>query len=379
MWINDRIPGAALLFLVPMAIVEPPASAIGAAGGGGFLAFLGGFGLAVLGALAAAALARRQHGDTLIGSLRALFGRPVGTGLAASYALFWTATAAWLLRYEAAKTIDILLPLTPLEVPMLCILAVGVYLAANGVEPLARWSVVVLPFGLSLALLFALLGIARGETGRLLEPPPGGLAELARGSWEVAGMLEGIATPLALLGYLIAPRRIVAATLGGMAIGGLGLGSTVAMAIAILGVKGAALYHWPAVAAVQNVTMPGFAVEKIDIIYLVGIGMLGMGRFALLYLMACLTIRDLFPSLSVRATALATAGPVMALALLPPHFDTVVRIRSLLAYPTWVLCYAVPLAGLGLSLLRGSGRAAGGACQGGFGPPAGAGARRGGQ
>ncbi len=352
MWINNRIPATALLLLIPMTIVEPPGSTISAAGDGGFLSFVIGFGLATLGAVTAGLLARRHPEETLAGSLRTLFGRPLGTVLAAGYALFWLATAAWLLRFEAAETTDLLLPLTPVAVPMLCMLALAVYLTAHGVEPMARWCFVVLPFGLAVALLFSLIGIARGEPVRLADLPAGGLPEVVRKSLEVAGVLEGIAAPLMLSGYFLQPHRIPAATLGGMAIAGVALGSAVAMVLSMFGVRGASLYHWPAVATVQNVILPGFAVEKMDIIYLAGIGMLGLGRFALLYLMATVTIQNLIPSVPLRTVAFALAPPLLAMALLPPHFDSLSQIRALLVYPTWGFCYGIPLVGLGLSSWR---------------------------
>lgn len=358
-WINDRIPPAALVFLLPLGLVEPPVTAILAAGDGGLPSFLLGFGLATAAAVAAALLARRHPGLPFPGLLRALLGRVLGTALAAAYALYWAVTAAAVLRLEAAKVTDLLLPLTPVAVIVGTLVLLGGFLAAHGVEPLSRWSFAVLPAGLLVAFAFYLGGIATGDPARLADLPPGGVLEAARGGWRVAGMLEEAALPVVLSGYYTGTARLVAATLGGMAVACAGLGAAVVMVAVRFGTRAAALYHWPAVAAVQNVTLPGFVVEKLDLVYLGAISMLGAGHAALLYLMAALTARDLLGRVSLRAVAAALGPLLAAAALLPPNFDTLTLWRGALAVPATVFVYALPLLGLGLSLLR-RGAAAGG-------------------
>lgn len=353
-WVNDRLPTTALVLLLPLALVEPPVLVVAAAGRGGVFSFAPGFALATLGAVAAALLVRRHPGLTAVEISRALLGRGAGTAVAAGYALFWFLEAAWLLRHEASKVIDLLLPRTPVWAPVLYLLAVAAYLVARGVEPLGRWAFVVVPFALTVVLAFYVAGITQAEPARLADLPPGGPGEVAREAWRVAGALEGVALPLVLAGYLVRPGRLVAATLGGMALAFLGLGGAVVMVFSLWGVRAAQLYHWPAVVAVQNVPRPGLAFEKLELIYLGVVVMLGFGRFALLYLAAVLTIRGLLPaSPPLGRVVLGLAPALLVASLLPPHFDALERMRAWLYPPAWVFVYALPALGLGLSHLRG--------------------------
>lgn len=355
-WVNDRISPVALVFLLPLGLVEPPATTLAAAGNGGLPSFLLGFGLATAAAVASALLARRHPGLPFPDLWRALLGRALGTVLAAAYALYWFLTAAAVLRLEAAKVIDLLLPLTPIAVIVGALVLLGGFLAAHGVEPLARWSFAVLPAGLAVALAFYFGGIVTGDLARLADLPPGGVMEAARGGLRVAGMLEEAVLPLALSGYYAGTARLAAAALGGMTVAFAGLGAAVVMVAARFGTRAAALYHWPAVTAVQNVTLPGFVVEKLDLVYLGAIGMLGAGHVALLYLLAALTARDLLGAVRLRAVAMALGPLLVAAALLPPNFDTLTLWRAWLAVPAWGFVYVLPALGLGLSLL-GRGRA----------------------
>lgn len=355
-WVNDRIAPVALVFLLPLGLVEPPATTLAAAGNGGLSSFLLGFALATPAALAAALLARRHPGLPFPDLWRALCGRAIGTVLAAAYALYWFLTAAAVLRLEAAKVLDLLLPLTPVLVVVACLTLLAGFLAAHGVEPLARWSFAVLPAGLAVVLAFYLGGIATGDPARLADLPPGGVMEAARGGLRVAGMLEEVVLPLVLSGYYAGTARLVASTLGGMAVALAGLGAAVVMVTVRFGPRAAALYHWPALAAVQNVTLPGFVVEKLDLVYLGAIGMLGAGHFALLYLMTALTARDLLGGVTLRAVSLVLGPLLVAAALLPPDFDTLTLWRAGLAVPAWGFVYVLPALGLGLSFLR-AGRA----------------------
>lgn len=351
-WVNERIPPSALVFLLPLTMLEPPAPVIAAAGDGGLLSFLLGFLLAVLAALAAALVARGHPGRRAVAIFRSLFGRVVGTAVAAGYALFWLAAAAWLLRVEAVKVNTYLLPGTPVSVVMLSMLLLAVYLVAYGAEPVTRWSFVVLPAGLLVALVFYVLGFREGSLGRLLDLPPAGAPEAAREGWRVAGGLEGVGVPLALAGFFTRTHLLPRAALGGMAIAFVALGVSVAFVIAVWGVRGAALYHWPAVAAVQTIVLPGFVVEKLDLVYVVAYTMLGIGHFIVFYLLAAITAWQLAPSLTVRTLALALALPLLLAARLPPHLDALDRIRAWLAFPTWAFAYLLPAAALGLSHLR---------------------------
>ncbi len=351
-WINNRIPASALLFLLPMGLTEPPAPVILAAGRSGVFSFLFGFGLALAAALTAALLARRHPGLTFPRILRALFGRVLGKALAAAYALFWFSTAAWILSFEAAKVTDLYLPFTPVAVVVISLVGLGAYLVAHGVEPLSRWPFVVLPGALLVALLFYVFGIATGHPARLLEPPAGGVPGVMRDGVQVAGMLEEAITPLVLAGYFTRSGRLLELTLGGMAVGFVGLGTALAMVIAQFGVGGVRLYHWPAAAAVQGLTLPGFVLEKLDLVYLGAGGMLGVGHFALLYLFTALTLGELLGGVPLRTLTLALAPLLAGAALFTLPFDVLEGLRFYLSLPAWVIVYALPLLALGVSYLR---------------------------
>lgn len=357
-WFNAAVPSRALVFLLPATMfgLGLPAQVYRSTGDGGILSLFLGLVLMGLGAAAGTFLVRRAGGANLPVLARSLFGKPLGTLVVLGYLVYWAYKGAENLRFLLDQVRMSVLPDTPLWATGLYVLAISGFAAAHGIEPLARLVSMIVVLFYPVAAVFLGATFVQGEETRVLASVRGDWAAVLRGASLVALRFWGLSLYVAVAPFLTETRRLLRHSLTGAALLAaiylLGYTAIVAM----LGLDGISMYLWPIIAAPQGVAVPGFVVERFDLLYLFLFLLTSFLGVAIPHVLLVVVLKD-FLGLTRTGGAAGAAGLVVyALALLPPSLDDVLLVdRSFGRYLHLPFAFVIPLAMLGLARLRGAG------------------------
>lgn len=353
-WNNDLIPPRALTFLLPVVLIGAgrPAELFASVTQGGFPALLGGLLLGLGGMALDITLISRYRNLRLVDITRAVFGQVGGTLVTLGYALWWMAGTSKYVR-AAAETITLtLLPNTPEIVTIGSLVFVASYLMRHGFEPVARLSFIIFPIVFVVTMLFYAIVILQTDITRVIDAWMVPLAEAGKGSLLVAARYDSFAFLLAVAGFL-RDGGLWWPGLRGFLFVAVFYAFSYTTVVSVFSFRGVGLYRWPLNTAIQNLTLPGFLIERLDIIYI--------------FLFIVLTVLSVAASLSVtlaiarmllgnRYPIILVAGiwlGVTTLAQIPPSGDWVIRADfRVLVYISGFFAYFLPLTMLLVSYLR---------------------------
>lgn len=258
-------------------------------------------------------------------------------------------------REETELVRHMLLPETPVWATLLYLVLAAGWLALYGVEPLARLAFLIMPLGYAVIVVFALAMLWQGEVSRLAPLLSDGWSPVLRGALAVARQQEGIAAvPLVFGAFAVPARRVPPMVLLGMGLAFFPLLLNTLAVLAQLGTAAVDDYAWPGLAALQNIVLPGFLLEKPDIFFLSVWLLFGFSSVAVFYILEVTVLERLLNCnrawLVAGTGALFLVLPVLS-DLLVPFLEAAERFRTL--YLSLVFLYALPALLLAVSALRG--------------------------
>jgi spore germination protein len=233
-----------------------------------WLAYLTGYVFALPGILAMAALSRRFYKHGFVQYSRIITGPAIGCVLSLALAVYWLIVSARALRGMCEVIELTLLDKTPMEVIALSFMAVAIYIARYGIEPLSRMAVLIGISILPLILLMFAPVIPKVKLDNMLpfmaEGPIPILKAGAKGiaDWEEMSLL------FIIVPFLNKPKTIVKEALYASAIVAFIAIFMLSLTIGVMGANRAKASIVPSVSALSAAEYPGMFIERLPTIFI---------------------------------------------------------------------------------------------------------------
>lgn len=288
----------------------------------------------------------RAHRDQPLPAIaRTLLGRTVGSLIVVFYIHLWIVRAGVLAKVQAGLYSLTLLPTTPDPIIILCTLALTTYLARHGIEPLARFCLLVIPFFLGPMTLLILIAATEADMIRLVPVAQQGAAPILSGA--LVGFAQGPGLEMFLIAGAFFTRfqGVLRAAFTGLACVAV---SAVILTIVLIGSFGAdnvRKHVLPTLTLVETIDVPGFTGFHLDPVFTVLWSIAIFTNAALSHYAAAAAVRGLLPFSSLAWPTYLVGAAAFGLALIPTGF------QQLLDWNLRWRLIAVPIGTLGIPLV----------------------------
>ncbi len=347
---NDKIPPKALAVMVVSAIAElnfliAPRDVVDAAGRDAWLSTVLAIVVLLLCAGIIITLIRRYPDASIVEIATRILGKPLGTIVALSYAIYWLARAAYVLQAQTWIFAQSLLPNTPLWVTSLYIVMISTYTARHGVEPMARLFLIFIA-GYLLPLFLMIGPSYEGALlDRLLPAMEDGLGPVIKGVWIAFSEAPGLSILLILGPFLTGFRRALSSAMIGVILVAIPAVAVMVIVVAQFGTLDVVQHVFPTLALVELIRFPGFSGFRVDPIFLSVWLLVAFTSIALSHYAAASVSAGLFGLNNDKLPIYAIAGALAMWSLWP------VALPDLLNYGLRVRIVAIPVAELFLPAL----------------------------
>lgn len=270
---DDLIPPQAFAVLVTAMLVNlnflgSPRSIVHAARQDAWLSIILNGGLIALTACIMFALIRQHPGKTLVEITEKLLGRWLSILILLLYVCVWLFIMGATVKLQAHLFTRTLLPNTPPIVLSIYILALAVYIARHGIEPMSRLFLTLLPPFFIAVLTICIFTLSRYDTGRLLPVLEGGFRPVLQGTWITYGASYG-------LEFILMMGPLTTKIKGGLKATFVGIGFVVVPALFLIilliirfGVEGVSNLTWATLSLIETADIPGFTGFRLDPVFL---------------------------------------------------------------------------------------------------------------
>ena len=313
---------------------------IGAAGGGAL-------------ALIFTTLARRFPGKTIVEILDTVFGPYIGKAVAASFIWYSFHLGSLVIRNFTDFFTTVVMPETPDLVFATLLVLVSAFAVGNGLEVIARCSLVLLPLTIGLILITFLLQLDQLDFKNFLPILETPWSQLLKSVHAVSVFPFGEAVIFSMvLPFLNQPQAGRGKTLLGILLAALFIDLMALRSIGALGAtRGMATY--PSLEAVKLINVP-FLNIRLEIIVVVNFLTMGFLKIALLHYSTVLGLGQIFKFHSMRPL-IVPVGIWLALISLINYSSAIENFEFVeLAYPIYALPFqlVIPLVTLIVALIR---------------------------
>jgi len=234
---------------------------------GWMLVILGGL-LALVQALIITALAKRFPDRTFPEYSVDIAGKFIGTAVALLIAVYFMLVTVFQARIIGDVIKLFLLFDTPIEVIIVTIMAVVLYLVRNGIEPITRVAVIILPLLVFGAFLLLIPAFSGADFSNLLPLVPDNIPAVFRGITTISFSFLGYESLLLLIPFTAKPKHLNKTVSKAMVIVML-----IYLVICIIvfiefGVAETKSLIWPLFSLMKAVEIPGAFVERLEGIFL---------------------------------------------------------------------------------------------------------------
>lgn len=296
----------------------------------------------------------RHPGLTLVGTARKLLGPFLGSLLGLGLLLWSHAYLAILVREFTGVFLTTFMPETPLSVLVAVVVALLMYAAYQGMEAIVRTAQVFLPFIVA-SLLVIIVGVLPRFKGGHLVPLSGeGWPGVGQAAWFTASVFAQALAATAFFPFLRQPREARSALVIGHASAAL---TFLLLTVVELGALTApVLDHlaFPTLSAARLIRL-GLFFERFEAGFMVVWFVLSFLKLALFFFFATTTLAEVL-SLENHKPLCLPGGLIVAFTAFFPENDDVTRHWLELLYRYGLVAFAVPLALLALSWLKGGRR-----------------------
>lgn len=327
---NERLPPQALAIIVWTALAHlnfltAPRDVTMAAGRDAWLATLLSFGLVAFCVWMPLRVSSMYPGRTVVEIARTLLGRRAGTLLAAALAVYWLATAGWLLQSHSHVIVTHLLSETPRWIINAYLVLVGTYLVRHGLEPMARLFLLLLPLYVVPLLVIVISGINDMELGHLRPVLAQDPRTLLRGTWVAFSQGAGMSSIWMVGPYMSRWKGAFRAAMTGISFLAVPAVILKVTLISRFGPRNVMTEMYPPLSLFELVQIPGFTGFRLDPLFLtVWIG-ISFSSVALFHYAAASAVRRLLGLSDNRGPVLGTGAVLLALGAMPVSSLDIVR------------------------------------------------------
>ena len=203
--------------------------------------------------------------ENLLDIFRFLFGKVVGSIFYALLIIYAFTLAAFVTNHFTLFIQTITLPETPQYAYAICIVAVSMYIAKQGIESLGRWSLFSLPFIIGIFLLTVVLSVQLWNPDNLKPVFQSSVTVIAENTFDSISLLNQCVVFLLVFDTLKEPQKAKKIFYVSMAIGIAMIVITIFRNILVLGMRNNELLATASVSAVSVIQLKPF-LERIEVI-----------------------------------------------------------------------------------------------------------------
>lgn len=251
--------------IVPSAVLFIPSYVILISKQDGWITVLFSTAVTVLFVFIIGDICRQSNGKPLLEWLESRLGKVLSTLIGLTLCGYYLITAASIVRQFSSYLSEQLLMTTPLLVLASIIALVAVYMAAQGIESMARVHFIVMVFFMFFVGLNVLLLWGQFDWKQFLPAFDNEPIRYAASGFMPLGWLSEVAVILLLLPYLKKTSSAAKIALWGTIVSGLLITLVTAVTITVFGTKIIGVLSYPAFAAVGTIEIGQF-VERVDVL-----------------------------------------------------------------------------------------------------------------
>ncbi|MEA4849794.1 MAG: endospore germination permease [Clostridiaceae bacterium] len=284
-----------------------------------------------------------------------LGGKFLGRLMAAAFVIYSVMASAVVLRVFTEIVTMFLLPNTPTLIKIMLGLAASAYMASSGIKVLGRVNEFLF-YVLTPALLLSIPAVINhGDIHYLMPVLNNTVKDYSKAALVTAFAYSGFETLIVLGPYVVKKEETLKASILALLVTMLIYLYAVITTVAVFGAELAKIYTWPSLRLLSVMEIP--VLERIEFIAIIAwIGVV-IKPVANQYFCASLIIKDVF-GIGSLGKVVALLYPVIAyIAWYPKNIGMVFRLAEFLGKYSLILGTVLPLTLLGLSAIRGKGRA----------------------
>ncbi|AIQ64514.1 Spore germination protein YndE [compost metagenome] len=273
--------------------------------------------LVMLAILVMVKLSQQFPGKTVFEYSKKIVGTIPGSALSLLLILFFVMIAGFEIRVFAEVTLFFLLEGTPIWAIVIPFIWASVYLAAGGINAIARLFQIIFPISILILLLSLFLSVRIFDIQHLRPFLGEGLSPVIKGLKSSILVFSGCEVVLVLVGHLQHPEHAVKTMLAGLGIPLFLYFLTTVIVIGSMTIGSLQRSTWPTIDLLRSFEISGLFFERFEFPFLVIWMMQLFCNFTSFFYTASLGISQVFP-VQYRTVLLALM-PVIFIATLIPH------------------------------------------------------------
>lgn len=200
----------------------------------------------------------------LVGTLRVLFGKFLGTILAVPVFLYFLFFASVEIRLFAETTKLYLLRRTPIEFVILPLLLLAVLLSRRGIEPIVRFFEISTPIVLVVIAMMLIVMVPKSDYSRLMPVFKTPITDYFKGMGSSLFAYAGFEVLLIVFPYVRKPKKALKASIIALVFIVVLYTIIIVQCIVRLGVEETKNIIYPTVSLIRASEVPGFFIERIE-------------------------------------------------------------------------------------------------------------------
>lgn len=288
-------------------------------------------------------LAARFPQENLFAYNRKVWGRPGSFLIALGYILFWIVYLVVLFKDTDTANKMLFLPKTPSLVPMLIFAVSAAWLVSYGISALVRFFQLMLPLMILPVLPIYIMAFRWVDWSNFLPVLSNGWLPVLKGAIYYAGILQGLEIILFLSPFLRNVKKALVPSLIGINLVNFTVLMHGVIAIGLMGPDNIKVSIWPGVDTIQLLELPGFPVERFELLFTVPWITAVFTSICLMAYLVSYGIIQLFHFPWRKGTIFFVSISAVLGTYLIPNYIWTLKIREIFYLPTLLFVYFLPL------------------------------------
>jgi len=297
----------------------------------------------------------RHPGLSFVALTEMLAGKWAGKILSAVFVIYSIIASAAILRVFTEVITMFLLPKTPILLKIMLGLAVSAYMAGSGIKVLGRLNEFL--FYVLIPTLFVSIPsvIKFADIHYLMPVLNNSLGDYSKAALTTGFAYSGFETIIVFAPYVLKKKETLKAAVLALIITALIYLYTVITTVTVFGAELTQMFTWPTLRLLSVTEIP--VLERIEFIAIIAWIGVAIRPVSNQYFCAGLIIKDVFGMKSLSKVVILLYPIIAAIAWYPKNIGIAFRLSDFVGMYSLILGTALPLLLLGLSIIRGKGRA----------------------
>ncbi|WP_079709026.1 GerAB/ArcD/ProY family transporter [Paraliobacillus ryukyuensis] len=281
-----------------------------------------------------------------------IVGKYLGWGLSLGFIIYAILLGSFEIRAMGEVTKFYLLEGTPLSVLMICMLWVGTYLLAGGINAMARLFEFIYPITIFIFLLVVMLGIVNFEIDNVRPVLGNGVMPIIKGLVPTLLTNSGMEFLLVWIAFMKRPKQATKVLRWGVFLTVFIYFFTIIITTGVFSVERLQVETWPTLSLIQSYEFKGVFIERFESVFLVVWIIQIFATYAVCHYIAALGVADIF-KLKFKKTVYFLLPILYVVALAPSDLNQLSSLGSVIGYISLSFSLVIPIFLLIITKLRG--------------------------